>query len=239
MNVFTLWAADTDLRLLRCWHGTFKMSRVGRFKTNIPVESSGTSLDLWCGQRSPGVLKFSYSTRVEFEGKCSPCPVPLSRLSVTALTACHVFLWKVDTKTASAELTRCCTHQCLTSLSMFRSETRAVCLTPVVLPTLPPFFIGRLFVCLWWCPCFCSIIQDVFFFVSFYRQHASTNATMVFKANCDVHYFHCCLILFRLFSSRIDWQANSPPFFLCCDLCSLSSLSAVFCPPWTYSTNNF
>lgn len=84
-------------------------------------------------------------------------------------------------------------------------------------------FIGRLFVCLWWCPCFCSIIQDVFF-VSFYRQHASTNATMVFKANCDVHYFHCCLILFGLFSSRIDWQANSPPFFLCCDLCSPSPL---------------
>lgn len=39
------------------------------------------------------------------------------------------------------------------------------------------------------------------FFVSFYRQHASTNATMVFKANCDVHYFHCCLILFGLISS--------------------------------------
>lgn len=29
------------------------------------------------------------------------------------------------------------------------------------------------------------------------RQHASTNATMVFEANCDVHYFLCCLILFK------------------------------------------
>lgn len=105
------------------------------------------------------------------------------------------------------------------SLSTFRSETNAVCLTPVVFPTLPPFFHWQA-VCLF-------VVMSLFlfnhsgcFFVSFYRQHASTNATMVFKANCDVHYFHCCLILFGLFSSRIDWQANSPPFFLCCDLCS-------------------
>ena len=41
-------------------------------------------------------------------------------------------------------------------------------------------------------------------------QHASTICYMVFKANCDVHFFHCCLILFeRWFSS---WQSESSSF---------------------------
>lgn len=74
----------------------------------------------------------------------------------------------------------------------------------LVFPSHPLFFVGRLFVC-----------GKVLVFVQSFRifflfsHHASTNATMVFKANCDVHYFHCCFILFRLFSSCIDWQAKA------------------------------
>lgn len=55
---------------------------------------------------------------------------------------------------------------------------------------------------------------------------------MVFKANCDVHYFHCRLILFKdYFLPRIDWQANyNSHFFLCCDFGALSSLSLSLSP---------
>lgn len=48
----------------------------------------------------------------------------------------------------------------LIALLTFRSEVKAVCLTPALLLTLPPPF--SLAGCLWWCPCFCSIIQDFF-----------------------------------------------------------------------------
>lgn len=105
--------------------------------------------------------------------------------------------------------------------------------TPEVVASFPPLSLaGCLFVC---GDVLVSVQSFRFFFL--YQQHASTNATMVFKANCDVHYFNCCSILFKdLISSCIDWQAH---FFLCCDLGALSSLSAVFCPPWTYNTNSF
>lgn len=49
------------------------------------------------------------------------------------------------------------------------------------------------------------VIQDFFFF---YQQHANTNATTVFKAKCDVYYLEI------IFFSCIDYEANSPPFFL-------------------------
>lgn len=117
---------------------------------------------------------------------------------------------------------------CLTLLLAFRSKTTAVSQSPVVLLTLCPLSLtGCLFVVM---SLFLFIIQDLFFL--FYQQHASTNATMVFNANCDVHYFHCCSILFRdYFLPALTGKANNPPFFLYCDLRSFFSLSAVFCPP--------
>ena len=90
-------------------------------------------------------------------------------------------------------------------------------------PSLPPLSLaGCLFVC---GDVLVSVQSFRIFF--FFQQHASTNATMVFKANCDVHYFHCCSILFKdYFLLCIDWQANySSHFFLCCDFGTLSSLS--------------
>lgn len=206
MKAFLWRAADTDFHPLWCWHGALKCSGLAGLEH---MESSGTSLDVWCGQRSPGALKFTYCTRFKSEGRCSPCSMPPSCKS-------HVF-WHED----SLSRVNAAVH--ISVLFSDQRRTLSVCPTPVVLPTLPPSFHWQA-VCLF-------VVMSLFlfnhsgcFFVSFYRQHASTNATMVFKANCDVHYFHCCLILFGLFSSRIDWQANSPPFFLCCDLCSPSPL---------------
>ena len=96
---------------------------------------------------------------------------------------------------------------------------KAVWLTspPRLLPSLPPLSLAG---CLFVCGDVLVSLQSFRIFLFFVtRQHASTNATMVFKANCDVHYFHCCSILFKdYFLSCIDWRANSPCFFLCCDL---------------------
>lgn len=119
-----------------------------------------------------------------------------------------------------AEVTRCSTHQFLTALLTFSVTASSSSL------------IGRLSVCLWWCPCFCSIVQ-----VFFTQQHASTNSAMVFNANCDVHFSTvaqpCSEVIFFL-----HWLAK---------LIALDSFSVVtllsfsFSPtlPWTYSTNTF
>lgn len=104
-----------------------------------------------------------------------------------------------------------------TSLSTFRPGDESIC---CVADTWSPL-IGRLFVC-------GDVLVSVqsFRILFFSQQHASTNATMVVKTNCDVHYF----LVKIFFSSCIDWQADSSPYFFCCDLCSPSP-SAVLCPP--------
>lgn len=184
--------------LVLTWY--FKMSRFGRFKTNFTRRAAAHH---WVCDVVRGHLECWSSVTVhELSLRENVALVQRHRhvLSVTAFMAQPCFWHKADTKTASAELTRCCTHRCLTSLSMFGSETKAVCLTPCRVTDTPSFFHWQA-VCLF-------VVMSLFlfnhsgcFFVSFYRQHASTNATMVFKANCDVHYFHCCLILFGLCSS--------------------------------------
>lgn len=192
----------------------FKMSGVGRFRTHGRAAARHCMCDVDRGhlERWSSVTVHELSLRedvalVRCHCHVKPCVVFFFLLTQrqpqpSQQAAAHIsVLFSVDVQIRD--------ERCLSDpLSCYRHSIlffhwQAVCLFVVM-----SLFLFNHSGCFW------------VFFASFYRQHASTNATMVFKANCDVHYFHCCLILFGLFSSRIDWQANSPPFFLCCDLCS-------------------
>lgn len=129
-----------------------------------------------------------------------------------------------------------------TFLTDWHSDQRWSCVSD---PTLPPLsLVGCLFVVTsLFLFSHSGFFFSVFFFVLFFLIN-NMQVQMVFKANCDVHYFRCCsnLVQRLIFSPALTGKLITLLSFSAVTFTPFSLFlfpSAASCPPWIYSTNNF